>query len=82
MKQRDIPSHTKSHIELFPASELLQPRPWDTISLPEGAYLLVTTTKNERLLNLYRKITPAVRQRGREVFFWMPNFQVQAASIG
>lgn len=73
MKQR----YTKNYIELFPASVLLQRRPWRAIALPEGAYLLVTTTRNERLLSLYRKITPVVRQRGREVFFWMPALQGQ-----
>ena len=75
MKLEGVSHRVKNHIELLPASALLQRRPWETISLPKDAYLLVTTTKNERLQRLYRKITAVVRQRGRQVFFWMPTHQ-------
>ena len=75
MKQRSISRQVKNHIELFPASVLLQRRPWEAISLPRGSYLLVINKQNETLLNSYRKVTAFLRHRGYQVFFWTPTGQ-------
>lgn len=75
MKPRGITRQAKHHIVLFPASALLQRRPWEAITLPRDTYLLVITKRNETLLKSYRKVTSFLRHRGRRVFFWTPTGQ-------
>ena len=62
----------KHYIEIMPAAYLLKRKTWQKTarSLPNGAYLLVTSPNNINLTKLMRTLTRSLRAKGRRVMIW------------